>query len=474
MFGGSRFGTYARVPTNLGEGTRHAMGFHTGKVSAVLVSDNHAANRNRSAFCCFDGGPQRGVYETHPALQVAELFGRMAFTHAVELLGITLSFMFCLISGSLHREVIDPTFFHATGLLLAVLLSLRAKTAMSRRVRLMVTLLKMMNCARNLLEIAGLNCMQKRRKLMQMLAFVFAEVANFIQEGDEPEWHAPKIEDFDEAERETVFRLRGKRRLAASPRPLIMYLRQFCDNIFDVTEHTLHANGKLAKTNPQQLEQALKRADQVWKKGSAAAHEAAITGPIGQAGHWPDAAAGAAGASQNTAAPDAGVHPPAFIDPISVIRRWHRNIERELHDLTNQFDVLLLFKERLITSQFRWMLGSVKFLYVALYPWCVKVEAAIILISTTLGMAFVFYGLTAMTEQLEDPILHKGQGFNLALTFEVLFKNLDREDTIREQSMAYVSMKKRAGIDISEKLHEEFVEMMSQHHELSVPGFYQV
>lgn len=36
-----------------------------------------------------------------------------------------------------------------------------------------------------------------------------------------------------------------------------------------------------------------------------------------------------------------------------------------------KFDFLLMFRENFVTNQFRWMLETVIFVYVVLYPWCV-------------------------------------------------------------------------------------------------------
>ncbi|CAJ1337496.1 unnamed protein product, partial [Effrenium voratum] len=110
------------------------------------------------------------------------------------------------------------------------------------------------------------------------------------------------------------------------------------------------------------------------------------------------------------------------MDRISIIRRFHRNLEDELHLLFSKFDFLLMFRENFVTSQFRWMLETVIFVYVVLYPWCVCNESNLVLGATTVGMACVFYGLNALTEQLEDPVHHQTQGFDLRKTFVNLFQ----------------------------------------------------
>lgn len=55
-----------------------------------------------------------------------------------------------VLTGAVQLQLVDTSFFRAVGLLLAVLLSLRAKNAVSRRQKLMSGVLDMMNCAKNL------------------------------------------------------------------------------------------------------------------------------------------------------------------------------------------------------------------------------------------------------------------------------------------------------------------------------------
>mmetsp|Transcript_45740 Transcript_45740/g.106908 ORF Transcript_45740/g.106908 Transcript_45740/m.106908 type:complete len:173 (+) Transcript_45740:1-519(+) len=144
------------------------------------------------------------------------------------------------------------------------------------------------------------------------------------------------------------------------------------------------------------------------------------------------------------------------MDKISIIRRFHRNMEEELRMLFSKFDFLLMFRENFVTSQFRWMLETVIFVYVVLYPWCVCNESNLVLGATTVGMACVFYGLNALTEQLEDPVHHQSQGFDLWTTFINLFEDLDRDEAVRDCCRSFLQKHKEAGYQINEQLHQSF------------------
>merc|ERR1712023_161277 len=131
------------------------------------------------------------------------------------------------------------------------------------------------------------------------------------------------------------------------------------------------------------------------------------------------------------------------------------NMEIELHNITDQFDNLLMYKEEVHTAQFRWMISSVILLYVALYPWCVRHESTLVLFGTTMGMAFVFYGINAMTEQLEDPVAAHEQGFDLHHIFKAVFDKLGRDEAIRARCVQFLRTKKeQEECEINEELHE--------------------
>jgi len=157
----------------------------------------------------------------------------------------------------------------------------------------------------------------------------------------------------------------------------------------------------------------------------------------------------------------------AYVDRISIVRRYHRNIDLELYNIVQEFDSLLMFRERFLTPQFQYMIHCIIFIYVTLYPWCVQNESAAVLGFTSLGMGFVFYGLNHMTNGLEDPMKLKGQGFNLALTFQHMWAVTEKDDSLTALAMKFLREKRLAGstVELTESLHDEFVETMCQKRE---------
>eukprot|EP00439_Symbiodinium_sp_Y106_P019970 s4089_g2.t1 len=317
---------------------------------------------------------------------VVSIYTEMPPRHLMHFLFVFFSYLLVVLTGAVQMQLVDTSFFRAVGLLLAVLLSLRAKNAVSRRQKLMAGVLDMMNSAKNLLYLLHFEPKNQLR-LRRMLEFCFMEVAA---------WAAPSadgdtvsLDILPDEYREAAFLLRAKQSAHISPRPLLLYLREMCDQLFD-----------------------------------------------------PDLATSFAGSEK--------------MDKVSIIRRFHRNMEDELHMLFSKFDFLLMFRENFVTSQFRWMLETVIFVYVVLYPWCVCNESNVVLGATTVGMACVFYGLNALTEQLEDPVHHQAQGFDLWTTFVNLFEELDRDDAVRDCCRKFLEKHKAEGNPITENLHRHF------------------
>mmetsp|Transcript_14846 Transcript_14846/g.17242 ORF Transcript_14846/g.17242 Transcript_14846/m.17242 type:complete len:91 (-) Transcript_14846:110-382(-) len=71
-------------------------------------------------------------------------------------------------------------------------------------------------------------------------------------------------------------------------------------------------------------------------------------------------------------------------------------------------------------------------------------------------MACVFYGLNALTEQLEDPVRHQSQGYDLRRTFKNLFRELDRDENMRDYCRCWLGDHQKVGINASEELHCKF------------------
>lgn len=330
----------------------------------------------------------------HGVCIVVSIFQDMPRRHLMHFLCVFISYVLVVITGAVQMQLVDTSFFRAVGLLLAVLLSLRAKNAVSRRQKLMAGVLDMMNSAKNLLYLVHFEP-ESQAKLRKMLEFCFLEAAAWASPPTTPYVKHGDLDILPEEYKEAAFILRAKPPENISPRPVLLYLREICDQLFDPDLATTHAGSEK-------------------------------------------------------------------MDKISIIRRFHRNMEDELHNLFAKFDFLLMFRENFVTNQFRWMLETVIFVYVVLYPWCVCNESNLVLGATTVGMACVFYGLNALTEQLEDPVHHQTQGFDLRRTFIQLFQELDRDERVRDYARHWIKHCKGPKNDkpISEELHEKFLDQM--------------
>jgi len=287
----------------------------------------------------------------------------------LQLLGVVMSFALCVVCGVVEESFVDPSFFKAIGLLLAMMLSLRAKNAWSRRQAMMKSLMRMMNSAWSIICVVDPEDCNPQR-LVKYLAFCFQEVAIYID--DVSDWkdlqmHAMRIEELDEADRETAFIMCQKGYYHESPRPLLVRIRQVCDQIFEPDKHLQLSGGE------------------------------------------------------------------ERVDKIRIIRRFHCNIDRELDTILAEFDNLRLFKEPYLTVQYISMIHIVIFVYMVLYPWCVAHENAPLLGMTGIGMGVVFYGLNHVTVGLESPRTQSGQGFNLFLTFHQMFGQLEYQARLREK-----------------------------------------
>jgi len=332
-----------------------------------------------------ENGYHRGMREkSHWAICCTVLCGVIS-KHWGGLCGIVISYISVLCVNATHFEYIDASFFKGMGLLLAVLMSLRAKNAVSRRMKLVSTILKMLNAARNILEMTDLGDIRVRRDLYHILSFTFAEIAIWFghtaarvrnaQGKNEVEaaiaWHRMVFSKIPAHLRLSLLTNGNMHALGVSPRPILTHLRDICDSMFNVETF-------------EQKESA---------KG---------------------------------------------IDKISSIRRYHRNIDKEMEHLIDQFDHCCGYEEQVTTPQFSLMLSMLIFLYVAFYPWQAQHESKLVLGLTTSSLALVFYGLNSITQEMECPLEMNGQGFNVMLTFQKAFINMETEMEMRERCRAFL------------------------------------
>lgn len=341
---------------------------------------------------------------------MVNLVGTIFRFHWAGILWVAWSVVLCLYCGFVHKQLVDGSFFKALGMLLAVLLSVRARNGVSRRQHVMRTVLDMGARARDLIQLAAEDChkdlcseemQSRRRELRVLLEFTFAKIAHWFAvrelcyEGDEDQelaisWRGPLIEDLPVEFRKSALRLGSTLSLGMSPRPLFYYIREICD-------HT-------------------------WDPG--------LDG--------------------------------TKIDRVSTIRRWHKQMDIEINGLIRHFDDLATFQEEVQPRQMTWLISSLICVYTSLYPWCVQDESAIVLSTTTLGMCMVFYGLNALTCEIEDPLLQRSHGFNLSLIFDQLFRNMECEEALHQRCRVFLQDLDPA--DVCEDICRQFVSQELDEH----------
>lgn len=334
-----------------------------------------------------------GVKELSAVVQVVNMCRSMTRVHGMGFVGISSSFVICWTTGFIRASLVDVSFFKSTGLLLAVMLSLRVRNAVTRRTDLVNQMLSMINTAKTVLDMAGASSLENRRVLSQALGVCFADVALWLtrhcaEEYSESisvtkDWLRDQLSRLPNHYKRNFLRLGGIVAMGVSPRPQLLYLRDVCDQLF-IPE-----------------------------------------------------------ATQDGA-----------IDQISNIRRWHKNIDRELQRLVDLFDDLCLYDEEVHTKEFRWLISALIFSYVALYPWFVADERKFILAMTTCLMAVVFYGLDAMAQELEEPLGPHSQGLNIALTFRQAFAEIENEEEVRNNFDQF--LEKCGDVELSLDLRAEF------------------
>lgn len=320
--------------------------------------------------------------------------------HWAGIIIVTASVCLCLRTGFVHKQIVDGSFFKALGMLLAVLLSVRARNGVGRRQHVMGTVLNMGARARDILQLAADDCrlepleeecLRRRDELRLILEYVFAKIAYWFEvrelrhgsdEDTQPNWQGPLIEDLPSHCRKAAMRLGSMLSLGMSPRPLFYYVREVCDRLWDP-------------------------------------------------------------------------HEDAKFDRISNIRRWHKQIDIEINGLIRHFDDLATFQEEIQPRQMTWLIAGLICLYTSLYPWCVQDESGPVLAATTLGMCFVFYGLNALTCEIEDPLLRCSHGFNLSLIFQQLFRNLECEEALQVRCRSF--MRDFDASEVSEDTRQRFV-----------------
>jgi len=118
-------------------------------------------------------------------------------------------------------------------------------------------------------------------------------------------------------------------------------------------------------------------------------------------------------------------------DSVSVLRRWHRLVDQDLNNIMIQYDFLSTQQEELLPPQFVLLVSSLIFWYVALYPWCVADESALVLGLTTTAMGMTFYCLNALTDEIATPLKHHDHSWNLMSSFQEAFEKIATVEVLR-------------------------------------------
>ena len=362
---------------------------------SVLISNDDGLYNSCGCLSKMDSFPcGKSIMEMcHGICVLSSIFSDMSRRHFVHFLLIFVSYLLVMLTGAAQLQLVDTSFFRAVGLLLAVLLSSRCENAMTRRQELMEAVLQMINSAQNLLYLFHFD-REARSKLREVLYFMFKEIAECALR------IPPKKQPLKEVS------AAGLNSLPDQYRDWAFVFRAKHDE--DISTRPL-------------LIRLRHLCDELFD---------------------PDLATETAG--------------PEKVDKVSIIRRYHQNSEKELRTIVDKFDFLLMFRESFVTDQFRWMLETVIFVYIVLYPWCVCHESNMVLGATTFGMAVVFYGLNALTEQLEDPVNHPTQGFDLKATFVQAFCEIERDDNTRQFAHDWLGDHTKLGIKATQDLHDKF------------------
>jgi len=355
------------------------------------------------------------VYERSQLIQFAHFFILVSWQKLWWFVAIAISFAICVHYENVHSSSVDASFFKGMGMLLAVLLSLRVKNAVTRRQRVASVVLAMTAHARSLLYISsrGKDGFKIAKTLHVMLHYSFMEAADWLLLlGDNDGLRkgffvncAPVSPVCRSGQRDAILALPQEwrkecflhaakvgRNFAFTPRPLLQYLREACDSIFDYKN--------FAGDNSQ-------------------------------------------------------------VDGTSKIRRWHKLVDNDVDGVIKAFDKLTAFQEINGTRHFEPIILGLIFCYLALYPWCVSHESTFILGSTTLLMACVFYALDSAASTLEKSI---GDGsfpsdIDLHSTFSCFFRAT--LDEIELSSKVDGFLKGREEM-VSSRLHDEFVRRLDE------------
>jgi hypothetical protein len=114
------------------------------------------------------------------------------------------------------------------------------------------------------------------------------------------------------------------------------------------------------------------------------------------------------------------------------------------------------------SEQYQWLISFLICGYLALYPWCITLEGTLMAGLTTWGVAFVFFGLNAVTHEHENPFgVDYSSDFNLRYSFLHFFDGLEREEALSHRVGEFLEQHRTLGHEINSRLHDEFLDELA-------------
>ena len=122
------------------------------KRKPMLVTNNEKLMDTSGWFFNMESLPcGASIKDTYYGIRiVVSIFSGMPRRHLMHFLLVIISYVLVVLTGALQLELVDTSFFRGLGLLLAVLLSLRAENGVARRQELMEGVLATWICQRDL------------------------------------------------------------------------------------------------------------------------------------------------------------------------------------------------------------------------------------------------------------------------------------------------------------------------------------
>eukprot|EP00930_Biecheleria_cincta_P001054 TRINITY_DN102219_c0_g1_i1.p1 TRINITY_DN102219_c0_g1~~TRINITY_DN102219_c0_g1_i1.p1 ORF type:complete len:370 (+),score=53.42 TRINITY_DN102219_c0_g1_i1:20-1129(+) len=155
--------------------------------------------------------------------------------HPVALILILASLMWCHTAGQDRTRYVDNSFFKVLGVLLALLLSLRAKAGVSTRQRLIERIVLMINSARTLLDLVAQVQPENFETMHKVIYYSYMRIARWFSDhaDSDDDIFGPQIQDIPREFQRDLLRAGGMLELGVPPRSVIVYLSKVTDILLD-------------------------------------------------------------------------------------------------------------------------------------------------------------------------------------------------------------------------------------------------